>query len=96
VCRFCKLETRAANLAECEDYCGSRTEKCPECGDYVKLKDWDEHQKMTLYHGNQSAGRREEREDNLLFQNWPSDLVRKCLVTTLHLPLAERPRRMLW
>ncbi len=28
-----------------------RTEKCEECGDFVMLKDWEEHEKMTLYHG---------------------------------------------
>ena len=33
-----------------EDYCGSRTEKCDECGDFVMLKDWEKHQSMTLYH----------------------------------------------
>ncbi|TRY70142.1 hypothetical protein TCAL_10013 [Tigriopus californicus] len=49
-CRFCHLDMPSKKLSEHEDYCGSRTEKCPQCSDYVKLKDWDEHEKMTLYH----------------------------------------------
>ena len=38
-------------VSEHENYCGSRTEQCPECNDYVMLKDWEKHQSMRLYHG---------------------------------------------
>jgi hypothetical protein len=51
MCQFCHLDMAAAGHEAHEKYCGSRTEKCPECSDFVMLKDWDEHQKMTLYHG---------------------------------------------
>ena len=37
---------------EHQEYCGSRTEQCPECSDFVMLKDWEKHQSMRLYHGN--------------------------------------------
>lgn len=51
ICQYCHLDTLAKNLEEHEGYCGSRTEQCPECGDFVMLKDWEKHEKMTLYHG---------------------------------------------
>ena len=51
VCQYCELDCKARNIMEHEIYCGSRTEKCPECSDFVMLRDWKEHQKMTLYHG---------------------------------------------
>ncbi len=51
-CSYCKLEFTARDCSDHESYCGSRTEQCPECKDFVMLKDWEEHQKMTLYHGN--------------------------------------------
>ena len=30
---------------EHEDYCGSRTEKCEVCGEYIMLKNFDSHNK---------------------------------------------------
>ena len=50
-CQFCHLEFETKELAEHENYCGSRTEKCPECSDFVMLRDWEKHQSMRLYHG---------------------------------------------
>lgn len=52
-CQFCHLDSKAGELVQHEGYCGSRTEKCEECGDFVMLKDWEKHQKMALYHGKQ-------------------------------------------
>lgn len=37
-CRFCELELPVAEICEHEEYCGSRTKKCEECGEYVMLK----------------------------------------------------------
>ncbi|XP_067014686.1 XIAP-associated factor 1 [Anabrus simplex] len=37
-CNFCHIETEANELAEHENYCGSRTERCNECGEFVMLK----------------------------------------------------------
>ena len=51
LCKFCHLEFEAIKLESHEDYCGSRTEQCPECSDYVMLKEWEKHQSMRLYHG---------------------------------------------
>lgn len=50
-CQYCHLEFPGQNLEQHEDYCGSRTEQCPECSDYVMLKEWEKHQSMRLYHG---------------------------------------------
>ena len=52
LCTYCHLEFENDKLKSHEDYCGSRTEECPECHDYVMLKDWEKHQNMRLYHGN--------------------------------------------
>ena len=52
ICQYCELEFPQAKLSEHEHYCGSRTEQCPECSDYVMLREWDKHQSMRLYHGN--------------------------------------------
>ena len=51
ICKFCHLDQAFKTIEEHEDYCGSRTEKCDQCGDFVKLKDWEKHEQMTLYHG---------------------------------------------
>lgn len=37
-CVFCHLEMKACELMEHENYCGSRTEKCEECGEFIMLK----------------------------------------------------------
>lgn len=37
-CLFCELEMPASEINEHENYCGSRTKKCDECGEYVMLK----------------------------------------------------------
>ena len=54
ICQYCELEFTQKQLDDHEDYCGSRTEQCPECSDYVMLKDWEKHQSMRLYHGNKN------------------------------------------
>ena len=51
ICQYCMLEKKQKEIEDHEDYCGSRTEQCPECNDFVMLKDWEKHEKMTLYHG---------------------------------------------
>ena len=51
ICHFCELEFPKRDLQEHENYCGSRTEQCPECQDFVMLREWEKHQSMRLYHG---------------------------------------------
>ena len=51
ICNFCHLEEKIETFEAHEEYCGSRTEQCPECNDFVMLKEWEKHQSMRLYHG---------------------------------------------
>ncbi|XP_045468754.1 TRAF-type zinc finger domain-containing protein 1-like isoform X2 [Harmonia axyridis] len=43
-CRYCELELPKVELEEHENYCGSRTDKCLECGELVMFK----HKQMHL------------------------------------------------
>uniref|UniRef100_A0A671NQA4 XIAP associated factor 1 n=1 Tax=Sinocyclocheilus anshuiensis TaxID=1608454 RepID=A0A671NQA4_9TELE len=43
ICEFCQLELPLSNLKEHKVSCGSRTERCSDCGWYVKLMDQLEH-----------------------------------------------------
>uniref|UniRef100_A0A672MVH7 XIAP associated factor 1 n=1 Tax=Sinocyclocheilus grahami TaxID=75366 RepID=A0A672MVH7_SINGR len=43
ICEFCQLEHPLSNLKEHKVSCGSRTERCSDCGRYVKLMDQLEH-----------------------------------------------------
>ncbi|KAK7793189.1 hypothetical protein R5R35_012833 [Gryllus longicercus] len=43
-CAFCHIEVEAFELLEHENYCGSRTERCEECGEFVMLKYQQLHQ----------------------------------------------------
>ncbi|XP_071447740.1 TRAF-type zinc finger domain-containing protein 1-like isoform X2 [Hetaerina americana] len=43
-CSICELELPASEIGEHENYCGSRTERCDDCGEYVMLK----YQKLHL------------------------------------------------
>uniref|UniRef100_A0A8C7MXK9 XIAP-associated factor 1-like n=1 Tax=Oncorhynchus kisutch TaxID=8019 RepID=A0A8C7MXK9_ONCKI len=42
-CEFCQLELRLSAMAEHSVACGSRTERCSDCGCYVTLRDQPEH-----------------------------------------------------
>ncbi|XP_072381658.1 uncharacterized protein [Diabrotica undecimpunctata] len=48
-CRFCDLELPKLELEDHENYCGSRTDKCLECGELVMFKDKQVH--MDSNHG---------------------------------------------
>ncbi|XP_026137727.1 XIAP-associated factor 1-like [Carassius auratus] len=43
ICEFCQLELPLSNLKEHEVSCGSRTERCSDCGRYIKLMDQIDH-----------------------------------------------------
>ncbi|XP_013775853.1 TRAF-type zinc finger domain-containing protein 1-like isoform X2 [Limulus polyphemus] len=42
-CKYCELEGSLDDVREHETYCGSRTEPCPACGQYVMKKNKDIH-----------------------------------------------------
>lgn len=37
-CKYCELELPKGDLEQHESYCGTRTERCGECGEYVMFK----------------------------------------------------------
>eukprot|EP01117_Protostelium_nocturnum_P010600 TRINITY_DN380_c0_g1_i1.p1 TRINITY_DN380_c0_g1~~TRINITY_DN380_c0_g1_i1.p1 ORF type:complete len:176 (+),score=57.22 TRINITY_DN380_c0_g1_i1:445-972(+) len=50
ICQFCLLQispsepnSSASSLLEHEDYCGSRTNQCPICNSFVRLKEMNFH-----------------------------------------------------
>lgn len=49
-CKYCDLELPKLELDDHENYCGSRTDKCMECGELVMFKDKQAH--MASNHGN--------------------------------------------
>ncbi|XP_066552047.1 XIAP-associated factor 1 [Amia ocellicauda] len=42
-CEFCQLELPFRKLQEHREQCGSKTQQCPDCGRYIKLRDVDAH-----------------------------------------------------
>lgn len=46
ICEFCQLELPLSNLKEHIVSCGSRTERCSDCGRYVKLMDQLDHARI--------------------------------------------------
>ena len=42
-CKYCDLQFRRDKLDDHLKYCQSRTEKCPDCGKYIMLKYWENH-----------------------------------------------------
>ena len=47
----------AMEMSDHENYCGSRTERCDRCPDWVQLREWDSHQNR--YHSNMNRRFRE-------------------------------------
>ena len=43
-CLYCELEFPKKELESHTDYCGSRTEPCTKCGQYIRLKDQLRHE----------------------------------------------------
>ena len=49
ICKYCDIDKPADGMEEHENYCGSRTEKCNDCGERIMMKNWDIH--MNSNHG---------------------------------------------
>jgi len=43
LCKFCATHVEMGKLTEHENYCGSRTDKCEQCGEFIMLKNFDIH-----------------------------------------------------
>ncbi|XP_030633991.1 XIAP-associated factor 1 [Chanos chanos] len=48
-CEFCELELPLSSLMEHSIVCGSRTERCADCGRYVTLKDQSRHAEICSF-----------------------------------------------
>ena len=57
MCKYCKAPKMAMEMSDHENYCGSRTERCDKCPDWVQLREWDSHQNR--YHSNMQRRFRE-------------------------------------
>lgn len=57
ICKFCHQPKMAMEMSDHENYCGSRTERCDRCPDWVQLREWDSHQNR--YHSNMQRRFRE-------------------------------------
>ena len=57
MCKYCKAPKMAMEMSDHENYCGSRTERCDRCPDWVQLREWDSHQNR--YHSNMNRRFRE-------------------------------------
>lgn len=62
-CKYCDLELPKLDLEEHENYCGSRTDRCNECGELVMFKDKQAH--MASNHS--ASARRNNIGKSLLF-----------------------------
>ncbi|KAL0972798.1 hypothetical protein UPYG_G00194880 [Umbra pygmaea] len=75
-CEFCQLELPLSTMAEHIEACGSRTERCLDCGRYVTLKNQGKHSKIcpNLYSPENSTlpfTNKDSREDN---KSFPSEV----------------------
>lgn len=43
LCKYCATHVEMGSLVEHENYCGSRTENCEKCGDFIMLKNFEAH-----------------------------------------------------
>ena len=50
ICKYCSQAKMAMEMSDHENYCGSRTERCDRCPDWVQLREWDSHQ--SRFHSN--------------------------------------------
>lgn len=80
-CKYCDLELPKLELEEHENYCGSRTDKCLECGELVMYKDKQVHMDST------HAGAK--RKSGQVTAGWDSSTQRNDSATGTR----ERPNR---
>lgn len=57
-CKYCDLDLPKLELEEHENYCGSRTDKCLECGELVMFKDKQAHMDSNHGHLKKKGGKR--------------------------------------
>ena len=65
LCRYCEADIPASELSEHEGICGDREEKCPQCGEWLSVRDWPHH--LSTRHGMvvQRSPNRQRREGSV-------------------------------
>ncbi|CAH1956626.1 unnamed protein product [Acanthoscelides obtectus] len=84
-CKFCDLELPKLELEEHENYCGTRTDRCLECGQLVMFKDKQAH--IDSNHGLSARRNR----DSSVRTSWDSTSAR--IAPTIDVPDYTPPRR---
>jgi len=97
LCKFCATLVEVGTLGEHEDYCGSRTEKCEVCGEYIMLKNFDSHNKNDCKPKNQvtatsyTSARRSSTVSSIYSSSrWTAGLYGSSSSSTVNEP-AETP-----
>ncbi|XP_048521998.1 TRAF-type zinc finger domain-containing protein 1 [Dendroctonus ponderosae] len=86
-CRYCELELPKLELEEHENYCGSRTDKCLDCGELVMFKNKQAH-----WESNHARSR--SRDDAGPRPAWDSSTQRSASASSMDSqPLRRRPER---
>nr|CAI5844416.1 unnamed protein product [Callosobruchus analis] len=84
-CKFCDLELPKLDLEEHENYCGTRTDRCLECGQFVMFKDKQAH-----IDSNHGLSTRRSRASSVQ-TSWDSTSAR--IAPTIDIPDYTPPRR---
>uniref|UniRef100_UPI00398E5B0F XIAP-associated factor 1 n=1 Tax=Pristiophorus japonicus TaxID=55135 RepID=UPI00398E5B0F len=72
-CRYCELETPCRALAEHEEVCGSRTERCTDCGKYVMYSEQERHGETCLSERSTALGESSEVACEFCTKLFPED-----------------------
>ena len=70
-CRYCEIDLKFTDFFEHENACGSKTEKCEKCGNYIMLRAVDKHDCSNEFKGqskNQDRNHFEDRIDDFPYE----------------------------
>lgn len=48
ICQFCEADFAIDEVQEHNEFCGSRTEKCPFCSKYIMFKHKNKHMEVSI------------------------------------------------
>ncbi|MQL94614.1 hypothetical protein Taro_027264 [Colocasia esculenta] len=86
-CEYCEFPLPAVDLSKHQEVCGNRTEYCNMCNQYVRLREWDEHEIRLHYNldGNAQSSRVEtsEREERGVPRRQANNVSRKHMMFTI-------------
>ena len=64
-CRYCEIDLKFTDFFEHENACGSKTEKCEKCGNYIMLRAADKHDCSSEFKGQSKNRNRDHFEDRI-------------------------------